>query len=126
MSILSSGQILFVADFFHPVGRLAVKLLDNGNVRHGRCWRSTAPVLLSRRKPDHVTRPDFFDWTTPALHPAAPGRHNQGLAQRVGVPCRSSAGLEGDTGAENPRRRGRVEERVNSHRAGEILFWSFD
>src|SRR5438876_10468961 len=78
-----SGLILFVADLFHPVGGLAVELFLNGDVRHGRSWRSAMPVFLSRRNPDHVSRTDFLDWTGPASYPTAASRHDHGLAQRV-------------------------------------------
>ena len=77
------------------------------------------PVLLARREPDHVARPDLLDRAAPRAAPAAAGRHDQGLAQRVGVPCGAGAGLEGDAGAGGARRIGRLEQRVDAHRAGE-------
>jgi len=79
------------------------------------------PVFLSGRNADDVTRPDFLDLSSPTLCAAATGGHDQGLAQRVCVPCRASAGLERDAGADNTRRRWSVEKRVNTHRAGEPL-----
>src|SRR2546430_17462027 len=85
--------ILFVADLFHPVDGLAVELFLNGDVRHGRGCRGAVPMFLTRREPDHVPWPNFLDWTTPALYPAAARRHEQGLAQRVAVPCCPSAWL---------------------------------
>src|SRR5262249_24319824 len=93
------GPVLFVADRFHPVHRLAVELFLDGDVRHGRGRRGAVPVLLARREPDHVARPDLLDRAAPALGQAAAGRHDQGLAQRVGVPRRPGAGLERDAGA---------------------------
>jgi hypothetical protein len=111
----------FVADVFHPVGGLAVKLLLNGDMGHRRGWRRPMPVLLTRRKPDHITGADFLDRTAPTLHPAATGRHDQGLTERVCMPCRTGTGFEGDTGTESTRRSGRVEQRVDTHRAGKIL-----
>src|SRR6266446_6060950 len=89
--------VLFVADPFHPVGRLAAELFLNGDVRHGRGCRSAVPVLLTRWEPDHVARPNCLDRTSPALCEAAARRHDQVLTQRVGVPCGAGAGLEGDT-----------------------------
>ena len=83
-------------------------------------------MLLTRRDPDHVTRPDFLDRAAPALRPAAAGRHDQGLAQRVGVPCRPSAGLERDTGAERAGWMGRLEQGVNAYGAGKVLGRSLD
>src|SRR5438128_10302875 len=80
----SSSLILFVADLFQPVGGLAVETFLNGDVRHGRGCRGTVPVFLTRLEPDHVTRPNFLDRTTPALYPAAASRHDQGLAKPGG------------------------------------------
>ena len=97
----------------------------DGDVRHGRGRRGAVPVLLARREPDHVARPDFLDRAAPALRPAAAGRHDQGLAQRVRVPCRAGAGLERDAGAAHARRSGRLEQRIDAHRAGEPLGRSF-
>ena len=51
------------------------------------------------REPDDVARPDFLDRAALALHPAAAGRDDQRLAQRMGVPGGARAGLEGDAGA---------------------------
>src|ERR1022692_5301941 len=120
-----SGHVLLVADLFHPVGRLAVNLLHDSDMGHGRGWRGAMPMLLTGREPDHIARPDFLDRAAPTLRPAATGRHDEGLAERVGMPGCPGAGLEGDAGAENTRRRGRVEQRVNAHRTGEILCRSF-
>ena len=52
------------------------------------------PMFLTRRDPDHVTRPNFLDRAAPALYQAAASRHDQSLAQRVGVPRRPGAGLK--------------------------------
>src|SRR6266704_3823342 len=90
--------VLVVANLFHPVGAPAVELFDDGDVRHGRGGRGAVPMLLAGRNPDHVARPYFFQRTAPALYLPAAGRHDQGLAQWVGVPCRPGAGLEGDAG----------------------------
>ena len=59
---------------------------------------------LARREPDHVARPDLLDRATPALGEPGAGRHDQGLTQRVGVPRRARAGLEGDGGGAGARR----------------------
>src|SRR6266566_3705926 len=120
-----SGLVLFVADLFHPVGGLAVETFLNGDVRHGRGCRGAVPMFLPRREPDHVTRPHFLDRPPPALDPAAACRHDQGLAQRVAVPCGASAGLERDTGPDHPCWIGCLEQGVNAYRAGKILGRSF-
>src|SRR5438128_4215451 len=118
---LFARPVLRVADLLHPVGALAVELFHNGDVRHGRGRRGAVPVLLIRRDPDHVTRPDFLDRATPALHPAAASRHDQGLTQRVGVPCCPSAGLECDTGAERACWTVCLEQGIDAYSAGKIL-----
>src|SRR5436309_3398408 len=45
------------------------------------------PVFLTRRNPHHISRTDFLDGITPALHPASASRHDQGLTERMCVPC---------------------------------------
>jgi hypothetical protein len=82
-------------------------------------------MLLAGRDPDHITRPDFLDRTTPAPCPAATRRHNQSLTKRVGVPRRSGARLERDTRADNACRSGRADQRIDTHRARKILSRSF-
>ena len=82
---------------FHPVGALAVEPFHDGDVRHGCGCRGAVPILLTRREPDHVTRPNLLDWASPALCQAAASRHDQGLAQRVGMPCSAGAGLKRNT-----------------------------
>src|SRR5439155_14884341 len=96
--------VLFVANLFHPVGGLPVELFLNGDVRYGRRCRGAVPMLLTRREPDHVPRPNLLDRPSPALCQAEASCHNQRLAQRVSVPCRPSAGLERDTSADRPCR----------------------
>src|SRR5712692_155008 len=120
-----SGLVLFVADLFHPVDGLAVETFLNGDVRHGRGGRGAVPMLLTRREPDHVPRPNFLDRTAPALYPAEALRQDQGLAQRVAVPCGPSAGLERDTGADRACRIRCLEQGVNAYRAGKILGRTF-
>src|SRR5436309_8153750 len=72
-----AGLVLLVGDLFHPVDRLAVELLHNGDVRHGRDCRGAVPMLLTRRAPDHVTGADLSDRASPALNQAAPSRDDQ-------------------------------------------------
>ena len=95
----SLGQVLFVAHLFHPFNDFAVELFLNGDVRHGSGRRRAMPVLLARREPDHVSRPDFLDRAALALRPSAARRHDQRLPQRMRVPCGASARLKGDARA---------------------------
>jgi hypothetical protein len=59
------------------------------------------------------------------LHPTAASGHDQDLAERMGVPGCSGAGLEGDTGAVRAGWFVRLEQRVNPYIASKILGWSF-
>src|SRR5436309_4475299 len=93
---IASLAVLIVSDVLHPLDHLAVELLLDGDVGHGRGRRRSVPVLLARREPDDVARPDLLDRAAPALHPAAPGRHDERLAERVSVPRRPCARLERD------------------------------
>lgn len=106
---------------FHPLGRLTVELFQNGDVRHGRGWRRAVPMLLTRRKPDHVARPNFFDRAAPSLGKTAAGGYDQGLAQWMGVPCSACTRLERDTDADDARRRSRLEQGIDAHTAGKVF-----
>jgi len=66
-------------------------------------------MLLVRREPDDVTRPDFLHWSTFALNPPATSHDDQRLTQWMNVPGGSGAGLERDAGATNARGVGWLE-----------------
>jgi hypothetical protein len=78
---------LLGGDVLHPVDYLAVFLLLNGDVRHAGGRRRAMPVLLAGREPDYLTRTDLFDRAAFALSPAAAGRYDERLAERMRVPC---------------------------------------
>ena len=115
----SPSAVLFVADLFHPIDNFPVALFLNGDVRHGRGRRSPMPVLLAGREPDHITGPDLLDRASPTLRQAAASRDDEGLTERMRVPCGTCAGLKGDAGALNKRRIGRLKKRIDSHGACE-------
>jgi len=117
---LRSGEILLVGDRLQPVHGLAVELFLNGDVRHRRGRRGTVPVLLAGRYPDYVAWTDFLNWSALALNASAAGGDDKRLAQRMGVPGRARTRLEGDVRADDARRIGRVEQRVDADSAGEI------
>ena len=78
-------------------------------------------MLLAGFERDHITRTDVFDRSAPTLHAAETCGHDERLAKRMRVPGRARAGLEGDLIAGNARGiRGR-KQRIDPHRAGEIL-----
>src|SRR5713226_9768960 len=118
-------MIFFVADLFHPVDGLAVKVFQDGDVRHRRSWSGSVPMPLTRRAPDDIARPNFLFRATLALHPPTSGGDDQGLPERMRVPCCPSAGLERNTDAQNARRIGCLEQWVNAYHAGKILIRSF-
>jgi len=103
ISPLQLLAILFVADLLHPVHGFAVKLFLNGDVGHGGGWGSTMPMFFTGWKPHDVAWANFFDCSSPALHPAAACHYDQSLAQRVSVPGGSGAGFERDDRAGYPR-----------------------
>ena len=111
-----SVAVLFVAHVFQPIDDLTVELFLDGDMRHGRGRRGTVPMLLARRKPDHVTGMDFLDRAALPLDPTAAGRDDQGLPQRMGVPCRPSSGLERDAGTGRTCRSVCLEQRVDADR----------
>ena len=64
--------------------------------RHRGRRRSAVPVLLAGREPDDVAGADLLDRPALALRPADTRGHDQRLAERMGVPRRARARLEGD------------------------------
>ena len=78
-------------------------------------------MLLTRWNPDHITLPDLFNRIAPALHPARTRRDDQDLAKRVRVPSRARTGLKRDKKTRCARRSNRLEQRIDSHGAGEVL-----
>lgn len=71
--------ILLGGYFFHPFNGFAIELFLNCEVRHRSRSRCAMPMLFARRKPNHVARVNFFDWTAPALGPTTAGCHNKRL-----------------------------------------------
>src|SRR6266568_1665524 len=111
-----STQLLLESDrIVHPIDRLAVELFLNGDVHHGCGCCCAVPVLFTGWEPYHVTRPNFLDRASPALCPAAASCHDQGLTQRMRVPCGSSAMLKRDTGAACACRSLCLEKGINAH-----------
>ncbi len=73
--------------------------------------------FLAGMVPDHVARANLFFRTTLALHPAAAGRDDQRLAQRMRVPGGASAGLEGYDRTADTRGIAASQRRVDPHGA---------
>ena len=122
---LISPAVLVVTDLFHPLDELSVELFLDCAVCHGGGWLSTMPMLFARREPDHVSGMDLFNGTALAPRPTATGRNDQGLTQRMSMPCGASPGFERDTGTGNACRSACLEQGINAHRAGKPIGRSF-
>src|SRR2546430_6798582 len=86
--------VLFVADLLHPVNRLAVETLLNGDVCHGGGGGCPTPMFLPLGEPDHLPPTNVFKPASPAPAPTTTSHHNQNLAHRVGAPGGPSPRLE--------------------------------
>jgi hypothetical protein len=117
--------ILFVTNLLHPVGRFTVELFENGHVRHSRGGSGAVPMLFAGRKPNHVARPNLFDWTSPALGQAGACGYDQSLTQRMSMPGSPSGGLERNTGTKHASWIVRFEQWINADSAGKIVRGSF-
>jgi hypothetical protein len=118
---LCQALVLFVADLFQPVDNLPLQLFLNGDVRHGRSWRGSMPVLLVRREPDHITGPDLLDRAAPPLRAAKSSRDNERLTERMRMPCSPRARLEGYAGTLNKCRVRCLKKRIDSYCASEPI-----
>jgi hypothetical protein len=70
---------------------------------------------LTGRNPDYIPLPDLLDRVAPALHPADARCHDEGLAERMSVPCRPSSGIERDAGARRACRIVRLELSIDPY-----------
>src|SRR5438876_3011132 len=86
ISVVKLAPILFFAHLFHPIDHLAVQRFLNSDMRHRGCWRGAVPMLLTRRKPNDIARPDFLDWFAPTLRPSEAGRDDQCLTEWMCMP----------------------------------------
>src|SRR5512135_1183111 len=121
-----SFQIFFVCDLLHPGDRRAVQGFLDRDVGHGRGRRRAVPMLHVGRAPDDIAGTDFDDRLAFTLRPADTGGDDQGLAERVRVPCRARARFEGHNGPADTRRLLPLEQRVDPHTAGEPFLRSFE
>src|ERR1043166_429906 len=120
-----SGLVLLVTNVLHPVNNRAVLLFLDGDVRHGRCRRGSVPIFFAGRKPNPTAEPNLVNRTAPALGPAAAGRDDESLTQRMHMPSRPRSRLKSPAGALNECRIGRLKKRIDPHRASEPVCRSF-
>src|SRR5262245_20079958 len=86
--------------------------------------RSTVPVLLVRRKPHDIPRPDFLDRSSIVLRPTKAGCNNQRLTKRMRMPGGAGSRFKRDSRATNARRFRRFEQRFNPYFTREPIRWS--
>ena len=77
-------------------------------------------MLLVGRYPDHVSRTYVFNWAAPSLHAAYTRRHDQRLAQRMGVPIRRGSRLKRHAATCDTSWLGSLKWRIDPHRATEL------
>ena len=65
------------------------------------------PMLFQRLEPDHVAGTNLLDGATFVLGPTAARGDDEGLAERMRMPCGARARLEGDDGSGDKRGIGR-------------------
>ena len=73
------------------------------------------PVLDSGRNPNDISLANDLDRTTPLLYPANAICHDQDLAERMGVPGRTRARLEGDYSTAGAAWLSRIKERLHTN-----------
>src|SRR4051794_3598722 len=122
---MSPSSVLLVADVFQPIDRLAVELLLHGDVRHRRGWRGAMPVLFAGGEPHDVAGANLFNGSAPALDAAGPGRHDQRLAERMGMPRGARAWLECHSRTRSSGGRGGLKQRIDTDGACKPVTGSF-
>src|SRR3989442_10635185 len=79
--------VLLIAHLLHPFDVPAVERLLDGEMRHAVRCGGAMPVLHARGRPDDIAGLDLLLRPTFLLHPARAGGHDQGLAERMAMPC---------------------------------------
>jgi membrane protein YqaA with SNARE-associated domain len=118
------GQVFGVGHLLHPFDRLAIECLLDRDMGHRGARGGAVPVLVAGRAPYHVAGADLDDRLALALGPAAAGGDDQRLSQRMRMPGRARAGLEGHAGHRGAGRRRRRIERIDPDAAGKVFFWA--
>src|SRR5579872_1306606 len=80
------------------------------------------PMLFARRDPDDVAWPDLQYRTAFGLEASDAIDDVKRLTERMGVPIRSRARLEGHATGANPRWRRCIDNRILPDRAGKAIF----
>src|ERR1700733_1369092 len=96
VSETGAQPVLLVADLLHPLDRLAVERLLDGDVGHGGGGGGAMPMLLAGCEDHDVAGTNLLDRAAFALRPAAPCSDDEDLTERVGMPGRARARLETD------------------------------
>jgi hypothetical protein len=87
---LQSALVLLVSNVLHPIDDPAVERFLNGDMRHRARWGGAVPMLLVRRKPDDVARPDFLNSSALVLRPADTRGDKQRLTKWMRMPGSAS------------------------------------
>src|SRR4051812_36723315 len=77
--ISRAGEILRIADVFHPFDELAFERFLDRDVRHRCARRRAMPVAMIRRTEDHVAGANLLDGLAFALRPACAARDDENL-----------------------------------------------
>ena len=107
-----SAAVVRVAHRLQPRHRLAALRKLQRHVRHPDGRRGAVPVPLAGSEPDDVARPQLLARAAFSRRPSESGGDQEGLAERVRVPARTRARLEGDGGRRRPHPLLRRLERV--------------
>ena len=83
------------------------------------------PMLLAGRNPHHIAGSDFFNRSALGLDPAQARHDDQRLAERMRMPCRAGARLEGNAAAIQAYRFSHLKHRLRANRTAEIGLWRF-
>src|SRR5437879_635906 len=108
-----ASMVFFVTDMFHPVDKLSITPFLNGDVRHTCGRRSPMPMLLARRGQHHISRTNLLDMSAFVLNPALAGSDDEGLTERMSMPCSPCSRLEGNAGSLNKRRLRCLKKRIH-------------
>src|SRR5260370_22312444 len=113
--VLPVELVLLIRDLFEPVHRDTVEALLHRDMSHRSRRRGSMPMLHSGWNPNDIALANDLNRTTPLLYPANTVRHDQDLAERMGVPCRARARLESHCSAAGATWLSWIEERLHTN-----------
>ena len=88
-------SVFFVSHFLEPIDATSIYRLLNRKMSHGGIGCCSVPVLNGRRSPNDISFFNSLNGFSPFLNESFARGHNEKLALRMKMPCRTGTFFEG-------------------------------